>query len=52
MSQATSTPAQAVDLNYIDERRVASLEDTAAIPKYRTVKRQVDMSLLSTEDIQ
>ena len=51
MSQVTSIPARAVGLNYIDERRVASLEDATAIPKYRTVKRQIDMSLLSTEDI-
>ena len=40
-----------VALHYMDERRVTSLEDPAAAPKYRTVKRKIDMSQLSTDDI-
>lgn len=51
MNQATISAVQPAGVNYIDERRVASLEDRSAVPKYRTVKRKIDMASLSTEDI-
>ena len=42
---------QTYDYHWIDEGRVAALEDAKAIPKQRTTKRQIDMTSLGVDEI-